>query len=209
MASLEHTTRLLKEKTNQMEIDRIKRQELEEALLHSQKMKAVGQLTGGLAHDFNNLLAVIIGSLELVEPDARDAPRLSRALKAAERGALLTQRLLAFSRKQALHPQAVAMAPLLENLSELMRHSLPATLSTEIEAQSPAWPAWIDVGQLENALINLVMNARDAMAGRDGVIKIRTESAGHLQQRPAAGYGGPGGDRSWQRDVAGGESPGV
>ena len=174
MASLEHTTRLLKEKTNQMEIDRIKRQELEEALLHSQKMKAVGQLTGGLAHDFNNLLAVIIGSLELVEPDARDAPRLSRALKAAERGALLTQRLLAFSRKQALHPQAVAMAPLLENLSELMRHSLPATLSLEIEAQSPAWPAWIDVGQLENALINLVMNARDAMAGRDVVIKIRT-----------------------------------
>ncbi|UMX67712.1 ATP-binding protein [Klebsiella pneumoniae] len=175
MASLEHTTRLLKEKTNQMEIDRIKRQELEEALLHSQKMKAVGQLTGGLAHDFNNLLAVIIGSLELVEPDARDAPRLSRALKAAERGALLTQRLLAFSRKQALHPQAVAMAPLLERtLSELMRHSLPAALSLEIEAQSPAWPAWIDVGQLENALINLVMNARDAMAGRDGVIKIRT-----------------------------------
>ncbi|HHB9180394.1 TPA: ATP-binding protein [Klebsiella pneumoniae] len=174
MASLERTTRLLKEKTNQMEIDRIKRQELEEALLHSQKMKAVGQLTGGLAHDFNNLLAVIIGSLELVEPDARDAPRLSRALKAAERGALLTQRLLAFSRKQALHPQAVAMAPLLENLSELMRHSLPATLSLEIEAQSPAWPAWIDVSQLENALINLVMNARDAMAGRDGVIKIRT-----------------------------------
>ena len=173
-ASLEHTTRLLKEKTTQMEIDRIKRQELEEALLHSQKMKAVGQLTGGLAHDFNNLLAVIIGSLELVEPDARDAPRLSRALKAAERGALLTQRLLAFSRKQALHPQAVVMAPLLENLSELMRHSLPATLSLEIEAQSPAWPAWIDVGQLENALINLVMNARDAMAGRDGVIKIRT-----------------------------------
>lgn len=154
-------------------------------------MKAVGQLTGGLAHDFNNLLAVIIGSLELVEPDARDAPRLSVALKAAERGALLTQRLLAFSRKQALHPRAVAMAPLLENLSELMRHSLPATLSLEIEAQSPAWPAWIDVGQLENALINLVMNARDAMAGRDGVIKIRTESAGHPQQRPAAGYGGP------------------
>lgn len=116
--------------------------------------------------------------------------RASRALKAAERGALLTQRLLAFSRKQALHPRAVAMAPLLENLSELMRHSLPATLSLEIEAQSPAWPAWIDVGQLENALINLVMNARDAMAGRDGVIKIRTESAGHPQQRPAAGYGG-------------------
>lgn len=173
-ASLEHTSRLLREKTTQMEIDRTERQGLEEALLHSQKMKAVGQLTGGLAHDFNNLLAVIIGSLELVSPGSPDAARISRALQAAERGALLTQRLLAFSRKQSLHPQAVAMQPLLENLSELLRHSLPATLTLEIEAQSPAWAAWIDVGQLENALINLVMNARDAMEGRSGVIRIRT-----------------------------------
>ena len=172
-ASLERTSRLLREKTTQMEIDRTERQGLEEALLHSQKMKAVGQLTGGLAHDFNNLLAVIIGSLELC-PDSPDAPRISRALKAAERGALLTQRLLAFSRKQSLTPHAVEMQPLLENLSELMRHSLPATLSLSIEAQSPAWAAWIDVGQLENALINLVMNARDAMEGQSGVIKIRT-----------------------------------
>jgi len=173
-ASLEHTSRLLREKTTQMEIDRTERQGLEEALLHSQKMKAVGQLTGGLAHDFNNLLAVIIGSLELVSPGSPDAPRISRALKAAERGALLTQRLLAFSRKQSLHPQAVAMQPLLENLTELLRHSLPASLTLEIEAQQPAWAAWIDVGQLENALINLVMNARDAMEGRSGVIRIRT-----------------------------------
>ncbi|QBX85131.1 ATP-binding protein [Enterobacter roggenkampii] len=173
-ASLEHTTRLLKEKTTQMEIDRIERQGLEEALLHSQKMKAVGQLTGGLAHDFNNLLAVIIGSLELTDPESNDAPRITRALKAAERGALLTQRLLAFSRKQSLTPHAVEMQPLLENLRELLRHSLPATLILEIEAQSPAWPAWIDVSQLENAIINLVMNARDAMEGQSGVIKIRT-----------------------------------
>ncbi|KJQ38963.1 hybrid sensor histidine kinase/response regulator [Enterobacter bugandensis] len=173
-ASLEHTTRLLKEKTTQMEIDRLERQGLEEALLHSQKMKAVGQLTGGLAHDFNNLLAVIIGSLELTDTDSKDAPRITRALKAAERGALLTQRLLAFSRKQSLTPHAVEMLPLLENLRELMRHSLPATLTLEIEAQSPAWPAWIDVSQLENAIINLVMNARDAMEGQSGVIKIRT-----------------------------------
>jgi len=150
------------------------RQGLEEALLHSQKMKAVGQLTGGLAHDFNNLLAVIIGSLELVSPDSPEMPRISRALKAAGRGALLTQRLLAFSRKQALHPQAVEMQPLLENLAELMRHSLPATLTLSIEAQSPAWAAWIDVGQLENAIINLVMNARDAMEGQSGVIRLRT-----------------------------------
>ncbi|NDO81787.1 hybrid sensor histidine kinase/response regulator [Citrobacter sp. NCU1] len=173
-ASLEHTSRLLKEKSTQLEIDRIERKGLEEALLHSQKMKAVGQLTGGLAHDFNNLLAVIIGSLELVNLDSPEAARISRALKAAERGALLTQRLLAFSRKQSLHPHAVELRTLLENLGELMRHSLPATLTLEIEAQSPAWPAWIDVSQLENALINLVMNARDAMEGQVGIIKIRT-----------------------------------
>lgn len=173
-ASLEHTTRLLKEKTSQMEIDRTERQGLEEALLHSQKLKAVGQLTGGLAHDFNNLLAVVIGSLDLVNPESPDAPRVNRALKAAERGALLTQRLLAFSRKQSLHPHAVELKTLLENLGELMRHSLPATLTLEIEAQSPAWPAWIDVSQLENAIINLVMNARDAMDGQAGTIKIRT-----------------------------------
>lgn len=173
-ASLERTSRLLKEKTTQMEIAQTERQGLEEALLHSQKLKAVGQLTGGLAHDFNNLLAVIIGSLELVNPDSPDAPRIQRALQAAERGALLTQRLLAFSRKQSLHPQAVELKTLLEELSELMRHSLPATLALEIEAQPPAWPAWIDVSQLENAIINLVMNARDAMEGQTGIIKIRT-----------------------------------
>jgi signal transduction histidine kinase len=155
-------------------LERSERKALEEALVHSQKMKAVGQLTGGLAHDFNNLLAVIIGSLELASTDSPDALRIQRALKAAERGAQLTQRLLAFSRKQSLHPHAVAMKTLLENLDPLIRHSLPATLTLEIEAQHPAWPAWIDVNQLENAIINLVMNARDAMEGQSGTIKIRT-----------------------------------
>ena len=155
-------------------LERSERKALEEALVHSQKMKAVGQLTGGLAHDFNNLLAVIIGSLELVSPQTPDAPRITRALKAAERGAQLTARLLAFSRKQSLNPRAVALKTLLENLQELIRHSLPATLTLAIEAQQPAWAAWIDVNQLENAIINLVMNARDAMEGQSGVILIRT-----------------------------------
>ncbi len=155
-------------------LDRSERKALEEALVHSQKMKAVGQLTGGLAHDFNNLLAVIIGSLELTATDSSDATRIHRALKAAERGAQLTQRLLAFSRKQSLHPRAVAMKELLDNLDPLIRHSLPAHLTLTIEAQQPAWHAWIDVNQLENAIINLVMNARDAMEGRSGEIKIRT-----------------------------------
>ncbi|HCT9096064.1 TPA: PAS-domain containing protein [Serratia liquefaciens] len=157
-------------------LERTERKALEEALLHSQKMKAVGQLTGGLAHDFNNLLAVIIGSLELTTQQTQDAQteqRIIRALKAAERGAQLTQRLLAFSRKQALHPQAITLQSLVENLQELLRHSLPSTLSLSIEAQRPGWPAWIDANQLENALINLVVNARDAMEGRSGVVNIR------------------------------------
>lgn len=142
-----------------------------------------------------------------MNPQSPDAPRISRALKAAERGAMLTQRLLAFSRKQSLHPHAVEMQPLLENLSELMRHSLPATLTLEIEAQQPARPAWIDVGQLENAIINLVMNARDAMEGQKGTIKIRTEPACDAQRRTQAGYGGTGSDRQRLRHVRGGEGP--
>lgn len=155
-------------------LDRTERKGLEEALVHSQKMKAVGQLTGGLAHDFNNLLAVIIGSLELIPPGTPEEARINRALKAAGRGAQLTARLLAFSRKQSLNPRAVAMKPLLENVQELIRHSLPASVTLETEAQQPAWAAWIDANQLENAIINLVMNARDAMEGREGVIKLRT-----------------------------------
>ncbi|MBP2167299.1 signal transduction histidine kinase/ActR/RegA family two-component response regulator [Erwinia toletana] len=157
-------------------LERTERKALEEALVHSQKMKAVGQLTGGLAHDFNNLLAVIIGSLELIDRasvDAQSAQRISRALKAAERAAQLTQRLLAFSRKQALHPQAVQVASLAENLQELMSHSLSPGQTLAIEAQQPGWLAWIDAGQLENALINLVVNARDALGESDGEIKIR------------------------------------
>jgi signal transduction histidine kinase/HAMP domain-containing protein/ActR/RegA family two-component response regulator len=157
-------------------LERTERKALEEALVHSQKMKAVGQLTGGLAHDFNNLLAVIIGSLELITTQTRDPQtdqRVSRALKAAGRGAQLTQRLLAFSRKQALHPRAVQVGSLVENLHELLRHSLPASQTLTIEVQQPGWTAWIDANQLENALMNLVVNARDALEGEAGEIKIR------------------------------------
>lgn len=157
-------------------LERTERRALEEALVHSQKMKAVGQLTGGLAHDFNNLLAVIIGSLELTGGYAADAAagrRIARALKAAERAAQLTQRLLAFSRKQSLSPRAVDVAALVESLHELMTHSLLPGQSLVIDAQPGLWYAWIDPSQLENALLNLVVNARDAMQGRDGDIQLR------------------------------------
>lgn len=161
-------------------LDRTTRKALEEALLHSQKMKAVGQLAGGLAHDFNNLLAVIIGSLELAQPNSH-ATRISRALKAAERAAQLTQRLLAFSRKQALHPRSVQVATLVENLQELMSPSLLPGQTLVVEAQQSGWPAWIDASQLENALINLVVNARDAMEQQPGEIRIRV--ANQRQQK--------------------------
>ncbi|WP_343551326.1 ATP-binding protein [Pantoea sp.] len=168
-ASLAQTSRLLREKSNQLE-------STEEALLHSQKMKAVGQLTGGLAHDFNNLLAVIIGSLALTVdqlPPGTLASRIDRARQAADRAAQLTQRLLAFSRKQALYPRAVAVVELVENLHSLLQHALLPGQNLVVDAQGPGWPAWIDAGQLENALMNLVVNARDAMEKQRGEIRLR------------------------------------
>ncbi|ERK17826.1 Two-component system sensor protein [Pantoea sp. AS-PWVM4] len=157
-------------------LERTTRKALEEALLHSQKMKAVGQLTGGLAHDFNNLLAVIIGSLALTVdqlPPGTLASRVERARQAADRAAQLTQRLLAFSRKQALYPRAVSVVELVDNLQGLLQHSLLHGQRLVIEAQRPGWPAWIDAGQLENALMNLVVNARDAMEKQSGEIRLR------------------------------------
>lgn len=157
-------------------LDRTSRKVLEEALVHSQKMKAVGQLTGGIAHDFNNLLAVIIGSLALTEGQLAPGPvasRIERARQAADRAALLTQRLLAFSRKQTLNPHAVSVVSLVENLQGLLQHSLLPGQHLVIDAQRPGWPAWIDASQLENAVMNLVVNARDAMGGQSGEIHLR------------------------------------
>lgn len=166
-------------------LERSARKALEEALVHSQKMKAVGQLTGGIAHDFNNLLAVIIGSLALTQgqlPPGPLASRIDRARQAADRAALLTQRLLAFSRKQALHPNAVSVVTLVDNLQGLLQHSLLPGQQLVIDAQRPGWPAWIDASQLENALMNLVVNARDAMAQQSGEIRLRIWNQRRLEQ---------------------------
>ncbi|HCX00135.1 MAG TPA: hybrid sensor histidine kinase/response regulator, partial [Pantoea sp.] len=130
----------------------------------------------GIAHDFNNLLAVIIGSLALTQgqlPPGSVASRVERARQAADRAALLTQRLLAFSRKQALHPRAVSVVQLVDELQSLLQHSLLPAQRLVIEAQQPGWLAWIDASQLENALMNLVVNARDAMQQRSGEIRLR------------------------------------
>lgn len=168
--------RLTNQSIASMVLDRTDRKTLEAELIHSQKMKAVGHLTGGIAHDFNNLLAVILGNLELLQTDEleeRTRQRIERAYKAAERGAQLTQRLLAFSRKQALRPRALDLAGLVTNLRELMEHSLPATLRLELDIQPGLRAAWMDANQLENSLLNLVVNARDAMDGRSGTIRLR------------------------------------
>ena len=151
----------------------------EEELRHAQKMEAVGQLTGGVAHDFNNLLAVIVGNLELVELEVGqrgEAPEwIQRAIAAAERGANLTQRLLAFSRKQALRPEPVEVQQLIRGMLELLRRTLGETIEIEILGEVGLWPSLVDPGQLENSILNLAINARDAMP-EGGKLTIETSN---------------------------------
>ncbi len=142
---------------------------IEEQLRQSQKMEAVGQLTGGLAHDFNNLLAGISGSLEMMETRiaqgrSADVERyLSAAQGAARRAAALTHRLLAFSRRQTLDPKPTNVNTLVVGMEELVRRTVGPSISVEVVAASGAWPVLADPNQLENALLNLCINARDAM----------------------------------------------
>ncbi len=151
--------------------------EAEQRLVESQKMEMVGQLTGGLAHDFNNLLAVILGNLEFmddhIEPDSTLDSLKKGALRATLRGADLTQRLLAFSRKQALRPEYTDTDRLIQELSELMRRTLGEQVEIECRLKADQHSIMIDPGQLENALLNLAINARDAMVG-GGRITIET-----------------------------------
>ncbi len=130
-------------------------------------MEAVGQLTGGIAHDFNNLLAVVIGNMEVLEEGLRDDPAQQhhalQAIDAAERGADLTQRLLAFSRKQMLRPQAVNLNELVHGTTDLLRRALGEDIEIKSAAASDLWTTEIDAAQMENALVNLAVNARDAM----------------------------------------------
>jgi len=142
---------------------------MQEQLRQSQKMEAVGQLTGGLAHDFNNLLAGILGSLELLQARVAqgrigDLGRyLSAAQGAAKRAAALTQRLLAFSRRQTLDPKPIDANRLIAGMEELVRHTVGPSVAVEVVAAGGLWVTLVDSNQLENALLNLCINARDAM----------------------------------------------
>jgi PAS domain S-box-containing protein len=141
----------------------------EEALRQSQKMEAVGQLTGGIAHDFNNLLAAITGSLEMLEIRIGEGrleaiPRYVDAARgAAKRAAALTQRLLAFSRRQTLDPKPISVNRLIADMEELIRRTVGPSVEMEVIGAGGVWPVRIDPHQLENALLNLCINARDAM----------------------------------------------
>ena len=143
--------------------------QIEEALRQSQKMEAVGQLTGGLAHDFNNLLAGISGSLELMQTRMQqgrfnDVERyMAAAQGASKRAAALTHRLLAFSRRQTLDPKPTDVNRLVGGMQEMIQRTVGPGIPTEVVGASGLWPALVDPSQLENALLNLCINARDAM----------------------------------------------
>lgn len=161
-------------------IDISERRLAEEALRQAQKLEAVGQLTGGIAHDFNNLLAVILGNLELASKRAPDDARLrmllDNTMQAAQRGAALTQRMLAFARRQDLKPEPVDVPELVLGMAELMRRSIGPSVKIETRFPLGLPPARVDANQLELALLNLAVNARDAMPdGGSIVIAAREE----------------------------------
>jgi signal transduction histidine kinase/ActR/RegA family two-component response regulator len=151
----------------------------EQRLLQAQKMESIGQLTGGIAHDFNNLLAVILGNLELLRKRIQDDERAKRlldgALQGAQRGAALTQRLLAFSRRQDLTPQAVDVAQLVSSMTDLLARALGPSIKIVTRFPSGLPPVKVDPNQLEMALLNLAVNARDAMP-TSGTITISAHS---------------------------------
>ncbi len=147
----------------------LQRAQTEEALNHSQRLESVGQLTGGIAHDFNNLLTVIQGNLQVLEElpalagDARGQQLVVAASRAARRGAELTGKLLAFSRRQVLQPSAVDVAGLLVSLADMLRRTLDQRIRIEVDVAPACPPVRADPGQLESALLNVAINARDAM----------------------------------------------
>ncbi len=155
--------------------------ETQAALAQSQKMEAVGQLSGGIAHDFNNLLHVITNATEALNRKLQTSdPEISHLLtmvrRNADRAASLTQRLLAFSRRQPLEPRALDANRLVQGMADLLHSALGESISVEVVSGSGLWPILVDPNQLENAILNLAVNARDAMPG-GGKLTIETTNA--------------------------------
>jgi signal transduction histidine kinase/CheY-like chemotaxis protein len=174
------------ERTAQLEAEAAERQAAEATIRQMQKMDSIGQLTGGIAHDFNNMLAIVTGSLDMAKrrlkgtEDPKIAPSLDAAAEGARRAAVLTQRLLAFSRQQPLAPQALDANRLVSGMSELLRRTIGEPIAVETVLGGGLWPCFADPAQLENALINLAVNARDAMP-EGGRLTIETANV-HLDE---------------------------
>jgi signal transduction histidine kinase/CheY-like chemotaxis protein len=169
--ALAELTATLEQRVDQRTADLIKavtaREKAQEQLRQAQKMETIGQLTGGVAHDFNNLLMAVMGNLDLLRKRLPNDPRLHRlvdgALQGAERGASLTQRLLAFARQQDLRAVSVDLRALIEGMVELLERSLGPRVALRVDIPEGLPPARIDANQLELAVLNLAINARDAM----------------------------------------------
>jgi len=164
---------------SRLETEIAQRKVAEDQLHQAQKMEALGQLTGGIAHDFNNLLTAVIGNLELAQKrtggDPQTAGLLHAAQSAAERGATLIKELLTFARRQPLHPQAVDVSAVVDDAEKILKQTISPDIRLLIRAEPGVRPAWVDSNQLELAILNLALNARDAMA-RGGRLQIACEN---------------------------------
>ncbi|HMI19812.1 MAG TPA: ATP-binding protein [Sphingomonas sp.] len=175
------------ERTNAFESEQLQRHAAEDNLRQSQKMEAIGQLTGGIAHDFNNMLTGITGSLDIIRRRMAagrmdDVPRfMDAASTSAERAAALTHRLLAFSRRQSLDTKACNVNALIAGMDDMLRRTLGEQVRLEINLSAGLWPALTDTNQLENAVLNLAINARDAMknGGRLHIETVNTSLDEH------------------------------
>ncbi|WP_338761117.1 response regulator [Massilia sp. METH4] len=162
MAHQNELERLVAERTGEL-------QNAQAALLHAQKLEAVGKLTGGVAHDFNNILQILRANLELLAQEVGNAEgpakRLDSAMLAVDRGTKLTTQLLAFARRQPLRPEPVDLAVVVRGLDELLRRALGEAVVIDTVVENPLWATLVDRTQMENVLLNLAINARDAMGG--------------------------------------------
>ncbi len=177
-AQVEQRTAQLHEANGRLREEMDRRARIEESLRHAQKMEALGQLTGGVAHDFNNLLMVISAGLDMLattDDPARRERFIEAMRQASARGASLTRQLLTFSRRHALHAEAALLPALLDNMGELLDRSLRGDVTVNVQLAPDLWPVHVDAGEFEIALLNLAVNARDAMSG-SGCLTIRAEN---------------------------------
>ena len=177
---------LVAARTRELKDEMHRREEMQAALLHSQKLDALGQLTGGIAHDFNNLLNIIIGNLELLDMRVEEPPHqdlIRRASHAALMGEGLTRRLLSIARRQPLDPRVMDLNELISNMTELMRRSLGETVELTTDLAADVWLTRLDQSQMEAAILNLSVNARDAMP-KGGKLLIKTGNAEIKHSQP-------------------------